>query len=758
MGELQEIRVRLALFGPPGAGKSEALAAHHELTPSDNKGPLTRIAGADGHTLLYDHTELRMGQVGDLPIFVDVYALPGDPDKEVARRIVLSGCNGYIFTADSRGFSLSDARASFQELLSYLGSRNRTAETAALVVLLTRVERQGSGSNRVEHSLVQHVAADRVLRVGSGDWRGVGEAIRKCAALAIARERDELEARRAGKPPPRIEVPVDLQEEIELGHRIYVGATGLAGLSSFSPHSDQFLSQVLLELGAARREDLEEALRLKAQALDLKLSVNLEEILTKRSMVEPDLLSRARRVRSCVEMIHEEVLFGRIATEQEIVPFERIKRALGLQVKRQFQNSLDHLLVRAGHLDRLGRRQVLERLAQIHQGELLRDDEALRAGMIHHTTPLPLDKRRSGVPLFGEVAVNLGLVTRAQVDECVSEQRKLRRDGTKRFIGELMRKKGYLSEDEIPLVCKALEDKIADDRIQGYQIHRSLGRGNMAIVFAATQVNLDRTVALKILDPKLLFDSDFIERFVQEAQAAARLNHANIVQAYDVGSSEDLHYFAMEYVDGVTVKDLIEDSGGLDEDTAVDIIVQMARALEHAAKHKLVHRDVKPGNIMINKDGVAKLCDLGLAKRLDQAGTEETVILGSPYYISPEQIDGRADIDIRADIYSLGATMFHMLTGRPPFTGPTPEEVCLKHLSDPVPDPSRISSTITQRILPILFRMMAKQREHRYATAADVIKDLVRDRPYAGSDERQALLAERIREAYPTKGWNLAKA
>jgi serine/threonine-protein kinase len=362
------------------------------------------------------------------------------------------------------------------------------------------------------------------------------------------------------------------------------------------------------------------------------------------------------------------------------------------------------------------------------------------------------------VPLFGEVAVSQGLVTEAQLQECIAEQSRLRKEGTIRFLGAVMKTKGYLSDREIPMVCKALEAEIAKDRIEGYKIMRSLGRGNMALVFSATQVNLDRTVALKILDPKLLFAADFIDRFLEEARAAARLNHPNIVQAYDVGSFQDLHYFAMEYVDGVTLRDLIDHPKLVDEATAIDIMVQVSRALGHAAKHQLVHRDVKPSNIMITRDGVAKLCDLGLAKRIDQAGDDEGMILGSPYYISPEQIEGRADIDTRADIYSLGATLFHVLTGRPPFKGRTPEDVCLKHLSEPMPDPSTLSSSVTQRITPVVFKMMAKDRRYRYKACADVVRDLLLLRPDAASDDRQADLAERLNAAFPpaTRRWTNA--
>jgi len=750
MTELREIRVRLALVGAQGSGKSAALESYHASTPPQQRSPLTRIGDLSGRTIVYDHAEFEMGVVSGLPIYVDVYALPGQPEAELARRISLSGCHGFLFTADCRSFAYRKTLEAFTELKRYLSDRGRDPKDAALVALLTHADKSKSGSNKAEIMLLKELSRDRLIRVGEETRGRIGEAIKKAAALALSRERAELEAQRAGKPPPRLKIPGQLIGDVERAHEIYLRSAGIAG-SAFSPHSDPFFGQVLLQLNAASEEDLKIAANLKAQALGLGLEVNLEEILSKRNMVDPELLPRARRVRHCVEVIHEEVLFGRVASELEIVPFQRVKRALTLQVKRNFQHSLDHLLSRAGQLDRMARQRILKRLVELHQTELARDQEDERQGTISSPATTTFRGNAGELPLFGEVAINLGLITRSQAQEAVSEQKRLRRKGTRRFFGEVLKLKGYLNDDEIPMVCRALEERIADDRIEGYQIYRSLGRGNMALVFAAKQIKLDRTVALKILDPKLLFDSAFIERFSQEAQIAARLNHQNIVQAYDVGSDNDLHYFVMEYVDGVTVKDLIDDAGVVDPDTAIDIIIQTARALDHASKHKLVHRDVKPGNIMVNREGVTKLCDLGLALRTDRGGGSDSMVLGTPFYISPEQVNSDPNIDVRADIYSLGATWFHMLTGRPPYTAPTPEEVCMRHINDPVPDASRINSAVSDDMVKVISRMMAKDRNDRYESAAALVRDLQRVRPNAGDDEHREDLARRIAMAYPAR-------
>jgi serine/threonine-protein kinase len=314
-----------------------------------------------------------------------------------------------------------------------------------------------------------------------------------------------------------------------------------------------------------------------------------------------------------------------------------------------------------------------------------------------------------------------------------------------------MRQKGVLSDEAIDIICRSLEEEISKNPIEGYEIIAPLGRGAMALVFQARQVNLDRRVALKVLDPKLWFDNDFVQRFVVEAKAAAKLNHPNIVQAYDVGTSRGYHYFAMEYVEGVTLSQFMERTGGkIPEDMALEAVRQVAKALEHAEEAQLVHRDIKPGNIMISRVGVVKLCDLGLAKRLDVSeGVDEAgVILGTPHYISPEQIDGQEGLDTRADIYSLGATLYHLLVGRPPYVGRSPEEVCLKHLSDPVPDPRRRNPQLSPSIVPLVQRMLAKSKEARYRCCADLIdaiEELRAGWPPCGTRE----LAARLRHLFP---------
>ena len=206
--------------------------------------------------------------------------------------------------------------------------------------------------------------------------------------------------------------------------------------------------------------------------------------------------------------------------------------------------------------------------------------------------------------------------------------------------------------------------------IPGYQIIERLGKGSMGLVFKAKQTSVDRIVAVKVLLDSLAQNKEFIKRFQREAKIAAKLQHNNIVNAIDAGEVEGHHYFVMEYVEGATIKDELDKNKVFDEKVALKIVLAVAEAMKHAHERGLIHRDIKPENVILTKDGNVKLADLGLARlTADEkwAMSEAGMAIGTPYYISPEQVRGQVDVDIRADIYSLGATLYHMVTGRVPY-------------------------------------------------------------------------------------------
>jgi len=294
----------------------------------------------------------------------------------------------------------------------------------------------------------------------------------------------------------------------------------------------------------------------------------------------------------------------------------------------------------------------------------------------------------------GKVVVDMGLATRTEIDFC-REQQKQASDPNQRSLADLLVENAFITANQAKRIRSALDER-RGSQIPGYQLLGMVGKGAMAKVYKGKQLSLDRIVAIKVLPKRMSENGEFVDRFYKEGRAAARLSHNNIVQAIDVGSTPDnFHYFVMEFVEGKTLYDLMQpppvgEGRNFTEHEAIDITIQIGEALAHAHRRGLIHRDVKPKNILLTPQGVAKLTDLGLAREKDDkdaANSEAGKAYGTPYYISPEQIRGEVDIDFRADIYSLGATMYHMVTGQPPFDGDTPSAVMHKHLKTPLVRP-----------------------------------------------------------------------
>jgi serine/threonine-protein kinase len=285
---------------------------------------------------------------------------------------------------------------------------------------------------------------------------------------------------------------------------------------------------------------------------------------------------------------------------------------------------------------------------------------------------------------------------------------------------------GHLSSSQAKRVQQELSIQ-ATQQIPGYQLLEKLGQGSMGIVYKARQISMNRLVAIKVLNPRLAANPKYLERFTQEAHIAAKLNHNNVVQAIDVGSLGNLHYFIMEYIEGTTIRMQLEAGKIYAEQEALEIVRQIAQALDHAHRRQLVHRDIKPANIILTTEGVAKLADLGLAREMAdhvQAKLEKGMVLGTPYYISPEQIQGDMDIDVRADIYALGATLYHMVTGQPPFPGANVDKVLRAHLKQELTPPDHLNTKLSAGIGEVVEIMMAKDRQKRYQTPGSLLLDL----------------------------------
>jgi serine/threonine-protein kinase len=308
-----------------------------------------------------------------------------------------------------------------------------------------------------------------------------------------------------------------------------------------------------------------------------------------------------------------------------------------------------------------------------------------------------------------------------------------RRQVSPTVLEDLMIDLGYITKTQAERLKQTIkESKAAVHQIPGYKILGKLGAGAMAIVYKAKQLSLNRIVAIKVLPKRFSENPEYVERFYKEGQAAAKLNHNNIVQAIDVGEAGGYHYFVMEYVEGKTIYDDLAAGKVFSENEALEIIIQVAHALAHAHAKGLIHRDVKPKNIMINTAGVVKLADMGLARAttdIEAAQTEKGKAYGTPYYIAPEQIRGEVDIDGRADIYGLGATFYHMVTGRVPFMADDPTDVMRKHLREQLIPPDHINTSLSAGTSEVIEVMMAKRKESRYDSADELLTDLqaVRD-------------------------------
>ena len=257
-----------------------------------------------------------------------------------------------------------------------------------------------------------------------------------------------------------------------------------------------------------------------------------------------------------------------------------------------------------------------------------------------------------------------------------------------------------------------------------YELVEKIGEGGMAVVYKAKDRLLNRYVAVKILRPEYTRDAQFVDSFRRESQAAAGLESPNIISIYDVGREGNIHFIVMEYIDGMSLSDVIKVEAPMDYKAAIAITKQIASALSVAHSHNIIHRDIKPHNIMMKSDGTAKLGDFGIAKAVsDSTLTETSKIIGSVHYFSPEQARG-SYVDERSDIYSLGIILYEMLTGKVPFDGDNPVQVALMHINDEIIPPSKLVPGIPPQLEKIVMKATDKFQTNRYASADEMLEDL----------------------------------
>jgi eukaryotic-like serine/threonine-protein kinase len=332
---------------------------------------------------------------------------------------------------------------------------------------------------------------------------------------------------------------------------------------------------------------------------------------------------------------------------------------------------------------------------------------------------------------FAQLAIENGLLTETQVEECREAlAQEVAAGNVRRPVEELVIEKGYMTAEAARALNTALERLARDEgktepqKIGGYEIICTIGEGGLGTVYKARQISMGRLIALKVLHKKWLKDEEFKKRFLLEARLAGRLSHQNLIQVFDVGRQGDVLYFSMEYIDGDTVEEITDRDGAMDIDRALNICLQVLRAISYMKRFDIVHRDIKPGNIMLTKSGIAKLGDFGFVKsKFDALLAPDGEVLGTPDYISPEQAMGTEEIDWRSDVYSLGCTLYHMLAGNPPFDG-TGSTVMRKHIRAQLPSPREFNPDIPESVCAVLERMMAKNPDDRYQNAEELFEDL----------------------------------
>ena len=332
---------------------------------------------------------------------------------------------------------------------------------------------------------------------------------------------------------------------------------------------------------------------------------------------------------------------------------------------------------------------------------------------------------------LGRLLVDRNLCTANELELVKTEQKAYReKNGAQAQLADMLVERGYVTKSQMARLNRSVDEDSMyrpAQQIPGFQVLCKLGQGAMAVVFKAKQLSLDRIVAIKVLPKRLSENPEFVERFYREGRAAARLNHTNIVQAFDVGEAGGYHYFVMEYIDGHTIYEMLTDGRRVDEVEALRVIHQSATALAHAHNQDLIHRDVKPKNLMLTQSGEVKLADMGLAREMGDyatAAAEAGRAYGTPYYISPEQIRGELTIDARSDIYGLGATFYHMVTGQVPFDGSSPSAVMHKHLKDALVPADHLNPSLSSGIGEIIEVMMAKSPDDRYPSMSEVLSDI----------------------------------
>ncbi len=329
-----------------------------------------------------------------------------------------------------------------------------------------------------------------------------------------------------------------------------------------------------------------------------------------------------------------------------------------------------------------------------------------------------------------EIARDRGMVTDAQVEMIRTEHTEVAAQGRSKTPTRIAIERGILSDQDVHDVETEAWIRELPTDLDEYRLVRLVGRGGMAVVFEALDVSLGKTIAVKLLLPEFSSSDSYVARFYREARIAARLTHPNAVQVFRAGEKAGMQFLVMEFVEGEAISAILRRVGRIPERNALDAAFQISGALEEAASLGIIHRDVKPGNILMSKWGVPKLADFGIAKEfsdIPDARIQQSLtmgVVGTPTFMSPEQARGARDIDFRSDIYSLGATLYHMAVGDLPFPASTPQETMVRVAAESPRLPRTAFPKLSEPASAVICKMMAKRAADRYASYPELKADL----------------------------------
>ena len=493
----------------------------------------------------------------------------------------------------------------------------------------------------------------------------------------------------------------------------------------------ELFGRIALKKGLLDEDRLAEAVRYQEEIRSLGLDRPLGEILIDEGVLDEEQVQLILRLQRINQRARQEKRFGKIALRNGLIGETDLEAAMALAREDGFQRSLGDILVGRGVLNPSQARavwRVMERRKQDEPGPEEEDLQRSATGRLARALEdapeddeARLAERRVQDAIFAAVAVREGLLLVPELERALRQLEQEPREGEPQSLADVLEERGILGPQDRETVQAAVQASRAERlAIPGYQLLDVMGHGRTSIVLRARHELIGREVAIKLFRAEHMAATE-AESLIAEARTIARIQHPNVTGLFEVGRVHRRIFYVMELVDGPTLQELIRASGSVSERETLEIGLDVARALEAIEAAGLVHRDVKPRNIVITPEGRAKLTDLGLARPQGALEEDGRAIYGTPHTISPEQVHGDP-VDIRADLYGLGATLYWALTGQPPYDGKQALEVMLAHATAPVPLARAIRPDLAPETEELLCRLLAKERDLRPPSARAAIE------------------------------------